>query len=48
VYPKGESKKFNIATYNGRVKRKKITGRKNKTNPHYGGYQSILKLFSLP
>jgi hypothetical protein len=25
----------------GRVKRKKITGGKNKTRPHYRGYQPI-------
>jgi hypothetical protein len=30
--------------YKGRIKRKEITGGKNKTRPHYTGYQPIVFL----
>jgi hypothetical protein len=42
--PKGRVQK--IQRCKGRVKRKKITGGKNKTHPHYMGYQPIYPIYN--
>jgi hypothetical protein len=45
LHQRGETKKNLLCK--GRIKRKKITGGKNKTHPRYRGYQPIYpKLYS--